>query len=504
MLPFREIPSGSQFRVPGVYAELDSSQANTAQTPLRALIVGQITAGGLATPNVPLVSAGVQDARAQGGVGSMLAGMTAAYNQADPFGEVWYLPLADAEGAVAATGTITITGSPTAAGTISLYIAGNLSYYGQPGAIAVPVTVGESASSIATAVAAAVNALTDLPVSASDAVGVVTITANNKGLAGNDIDLRVNYGGTQAGEATPAGITVAIAPMAGGATNPTLTTALANLGDMPFDFIATPYTDATSIAALTAFLNNLTGRWSWESQLYGGVYMAVRGGFSSLVTFGATMNDAHTANMGFFDSPSPNWAWAACIAGVVAVSVRADPSQPIAGLAGALLPGILPPPAQSQFNTSLRNTLLFDGVSTYKVIAGQVFIENLITTYQTNSNGQPDNSYLQVETLNELAFLLRDLVAFLVANFGRAKLAANGTRAAPGTGVVTPSTISAAIVAHYGQLEAQGEAQNTAGFAAGLIVQINAQNPSRVDVLFDPTLMQGLRIFAVLAQFRLM
>jgi len=39
--------------------------------------------------------------------------------------------------------------------------------------------------------------------------------------------------------------------------------------------------------------------------------------------------------------------------------------------------------------------------------------------------------------------------------------------------------------------------------AAGLIVEQNAKNPSRVDVLWDGVLINQLRIFAVLTQFRL-
>jgi phage tail sheath gpL-like len=62
--------------------------------------------------------------------------------------------------------------------------------------------------------------------------------------------------------------------MATGATNPTLGTALANLQDLPFEFIACAYTDATSLTALTAFLNDTAGRWSWQVQIYGHVLVA--------------------------------------------------------------------------------------------------------------------------------------------------------------------------------------------------------------------------------------
>ncbi|ATW22308.1 hypothetical protein BJP44_04095 [Candidatus Williamhamiltonella defendens] len=45
--------------------------------------------------------------------------------------------------------------------------------------------------------------------------------------------------------------------------------------------------------------------------------------------------------------------------------------------------------------------------------------------------------------------------------------------------------------------------QDSKGFAAGLMVEQNEKNPSRVDVLWDGVLINQLRIFAVLAQFRL-
>src|SRR5260221_11479648 len=113
-VPFKQIPSN--IRVPLFYAEVDPSHANTAGPNQRALIIGQITSGGAAPPNVPLISAGVADAKTQGGQGSLLALMTGAYRQNDGFGDVWYLPLADDGSAVAAAGNISFTGPASAAG----------------------------------------------------------------------------------------------------------------------------------------------------------------------------------------------------------------------------------------------------------------------------------------------------------------------------------------------------------------------------------------------------
>ena len=147
--------------------------------------------------------------------------------------------------------------------------------------------------------------------------------------------------------------------------------------------------------------------------------------------------------------------------------------------------------------------LLWDGISTFTVANdGTVAIENLITTYQLNSFGQPDDSYLQVETLLTLQFVLRQLRADITSKFSRVKLAANGTRFAPGSSIVTPNTIKASQIAKYQELEYDGYVQKSDVFAEALIVEQNASNPSRVDVLYPGTLINQLRILALLFQFR--
>jgi phage tail sheath gpL-like len=490
-VPFSNSPAN--LRVPLFYAEVDNSQANSGAQTQRTLIIGQVTASGNGVVNVPVLGQGVSDAKAKGGLGSMLALMTDAYVRADDFGEVWFLPLADAAGGVAAAGTVLIAGTPTATGVISLYIAGQL--------LSLTVTTGEIAADIATALAALVNSSSNLPVTAAATTATVTLTAKNKGLTGNEIDLRLNYQGSSSGEATPAGLTLTLTQMASGATNPTLDTALANLGDEPFDFIVCPYTDTASLNALKNLLNDKTGRWSYANQIYGHVFAALRGTVSTLSTAGNARNNQHETIMGFNDSPSPAWIWAADVAGTAAVALRADPGRPLQTLA---LSTVLAPPSASQFILGERNTLLWDGISTFVVGSdGTVSINNLITTYQENAFGAADDSYLQVETLFLLMFVLRAQQSLVTSKYSRVKLAANGTRFAPGSAIVTPNTIRADLIAQYGELEFNGYVQDAAGFAKGLIVEKNSVNPNRVDVLWPGTLINQLRIFALLAQFRL-
>jgi len=491
MIPFHQIPQN--IRVPLFYAEVDNSQANTASTTQRALVLAQITADGTATPNVPAISQGSDDAIRAGGVGSMLALMLAAYRTNDAFGEVWYLPLADADGATPAKGRLTIDSAPTAAGTFNLYIAGRR--------IAQPVQPTQGINDIASALVATIQQTQGIPVTVSASSGTVDFTSLNAGPCGNDIDLRVNYLGTPGGEAVPQGMTYTLSPMAGGATAPDLAAALDALGDMPFDFVVCPYTDPASLDALKTFLDDINGRWSWQQMLYGHAFTAARGTLGQLVSVGTARNDQHGSIMGFNDSPTPAWLWAASLAGASAVSLRADPATPLQTVP---LLGVLAPPVQSRFPLSDRNALLYDGISTFTVADdGTVAIENCISNYQKNAFGQPDDSYLEVETLFTLSTVLRHLRAVVTSKYARVKLADDGTRFASGSNVVTPNIIRGDLIATYQQDEEDGLVQHSDVFAKGLIVERNRSNRNRVDALWPGVLINQLRIFALLAQFRL-
>ena len=489
-LPFKQIPGN--IRVPLFYAEVDPTHANTAGETQRALLIGPKMAAGTAIANVPIILASPADAAVKCGQGSVLALMADAFRANDEFGEAWLLPVDDAGGGVLATGTITVTAVPTVAGTVYLYIAGKL--------VAIPLATGLTTTTAATAIAAAINADTTLPVTAVGNIAVVTLTAKNKGTTGNDIDIRFNYLGDAGGEVFPTTFAATIVAMASGATNPTLTTALANLTDQPFDFIVIPWLDATSLNALQSFLSDVGGRWSYSNQLYGHVFSAAEDTFANRVTLGIGRNDQHSTIMGYFDSPTAPWAVAAMVAGQAAKADRADHGQPFNTLP---LVGMLPPPPQSRDSLTNRNTLLFDGISTCAVDAnGVVRIERLITTYQKNAANQADNSYLSLETMMILQEVLRRLRSMVITNFSRMKLADDGTQFAPGSSIVTPADIRNSIIALYREMEFDGLVQNAESFIEGLIVQRNPNAVDRIDVLWDGILINQLNVVALLAQFR--
>lgn len=484
---FSQIPSS--LLVPLFYAEIDPSRAGGGQPTQRMLLIGQST---LSLASMPRVVANYAQAAALFGPHSMLARMVAKVRENDTFGEVWCLNVADGTSAAAATGTITVGGPSTAAGTLFLYVGGRL--------VTVAVASGATANTIATAIGAAINAASPMAVTASVSSAVVTLTARHPGLAGNDIDIRANYRGSAGGEATPAGVTLTIAAMSGGTVDPDLSVLDGLLADEAYDFIVTPYTATTQLDQLRALMNDQAGRWAWSRQVFGHVFGYKRDTAANLLTFGAGRNDQHVAVAGWNDSPTPPDEAAAALAAVVAASVRADPARPLQTL---VVNGVLAPPRGSRFTFAEKQSLLASGVA--QLVAGDdgtVSILRMVTTYRQNAFGQTDRSYLDVETLFTLADVIRRLRGVVTTKFGRSKLASNGTRFGPGQPIVTPNIIRAELIAQYAQLERLGLVENAEGFAANLVVERDENDPSRVNVLYPPDLINGLRVFATLAQFR--
>lgn len=490
-VPFSNIPQN--VRVPLFYAEVDSSQAGYFTQQNRSLLVGQKLTAGTSPANTLQLVARTDEAKALFGVGSMLARMHEIYRQNDPFGEVWCIALDDPGAGVAATGSFAITGTATKAGTLNAYVGSQR--------VQIGVASGDTAAILATALAAAVNANVELPVTAAAATGTVTLTARHKGALGNDLLLQMNYYGAAGGESTPAGLTVTVNAMSGGTTSPSLTAAVAAMGDEEFDFIISPYTDTTSLDLWRTTMSDSSGRWAWNRQIYGHVYGAQRGTFSALQAAGVLRNDQHTTIAGFETLvPSPAWEYAAAYGARNAVYINADPARPTQ--TGELV-GILPAPAGNRFVQTERQTLLSSGIATSFVSGGVVRIERAITTYQKNLWNQTDPSYLDSETLHQLAAILRRLRNAITTKYPRHKLADDGTQFGGGAAIVTPSVIRGELLAQYAAMEDEGLVENRKAFAANLIVERAANDPNRLNVLLPPDLVNQLRVFAVLAQFRL-
>jgi phage tail sheath gpL-like len=490
MISFNLIPSN--IRTPGTYIEIDNSRALRGLQPFatKILVLGQRrTTGSKAAGELVLVNS-AEEAKTYFGAGSMLANMFDVLKKNNKYTESYAIAFDDNGAGVAASGTVTVTGTATADGTIHLYLAG----------VYIPVGVANSdaQNTVAASINAAINANVDLPVTSTVASNVVTVTCRHKGLMGNQIDTRLNYYGEKNGEKNVPGVTVALVQLSGGTTNPTIASTLATLPDEIYDFIVMPFTDATNMTALE---NELSDRWGPLRMLEGGAFSAYKDTLANLSTFGNGRNSPYMCCMGFNNSPSPAYLWAAALGGKTAFEATQDPARPFHTLE---LRGILPPPDADVFNIEERNILLYDGIATFKTTkAGKVLIDRLITMYQTNAVGTGDPSYLDYNTMATLSYLRQTLRSRLAQKFPRHKIADDGTRFSPGQAITTPRGIKAEIVALFTEWEAAGLVEGVEQFKTELIVERHSGDPNRVDVQLPPDLVNQLNVIAAQIQFLL-
>lgn len=482
----------SNLRVPLFWAEMDNSEANTTQDSGPSLLIGFASTDSTIAKNQLTIMPSAALAGKVAGRGSQLARMVAKYRAIDPFGELWVIAVDEPEGDVA-TGTLTITGNAQASGTLSLYIGASR--------VQAAVVTGDAPTAIATTLAAVINANADLPVTAGAAAGVVTLTARHKGLTGNDIPLLMNYYGTIGSENIPDGVNVTITAMAGGTGAPDLSGTVAAMGDEPFDFIGTPFSDSASLATIALEMNDFSGRWSYARQLYGHVYTAKIGTLSDLVAFGDTLNNQHITVAGYETGvQTAADELVALRTARNAVFIRNDPARPTQT---GELTGALPALAGNRFTLTEQQSLLMHGIATAYSEGGVLRIQRDITTYKQNAYGVADNSYLDSETLHTSAYVIRQLKSIITSKYPRHKLANDGTRFGPGQAIVTPAVLKGEMCASYRTMERAGIVENFDLFKQHLVVERNVSDPTRVDVLFPPDYVNQLRVFALLNQFRL-
>jgi phage tail sheath gpL-like len=510
---FSSIPQN--WRMPLYWVEVDPSMAGYPRSRLTSLLIGYKLTTAPALVNVPIPIPSQADARALFGAGSMLDNMVESFTRNNFAQELWVVPIAEPAAGVQATGSITVTTPATQAGTLPVYISGRR--------VQVFVDEGELAGPVASKICAAINADISMPVIATQATtdaALITLKCKWKGSTGNDIDVRFAYGGLLAAEKIPVGLGLTLVPappvgstgtkLAGGTGTPDITQALTNLGDEIYEYVATGFTDSTTLAHLEEEYGfSDLGRWGWLRQLYGHIFSAVRGagasdqwGYTELMIYGPNNNSGVVSLMAVeTHSPTPIWNWAAAYAAKAARALLNDPARPLQTLE---LEGCLPAPKHQRFDKKQCNDLSGVGLATQNVNDNNIpMIMRESTTYQKNLYGQGDDAYELVPTLATLAALFRSQRHAITSKFPRHKLADDGTRFGPGQAIVTPKTIKAELIAQYRFDEYLGRVENARAFKNNLIVERDPNDPNRVNVLYPPDLINQLRIFAVLAQFRL-
>ncbi len=486
-ITFLTIPT--DWRVPGQYIEIDHTKAVRGLPGMarRILMIGQRLTSGIIPAGVLTRVTRKEDGVNYFGRGSMLAQMITAAIKVNPYTEMWALALDDLPAGVAGTQTITVTGTPTESGTPYLYIGGKR--------IAVGVQVSQTPTVIATAIAAAVNADLDLAVTASAAAGVVTLTSRHKGAEGAGIDVRWNY---YDGETMPKGVTMATAVGVAGSGNPDVLTAIAAMSTGAYYSIVMPWADTANLVAMET---ELQSRWGGMDMRAGHVFTFKGATAAGLSTFGSSRNSPHSSVFGLNKSPSLPWVIAAQAAAGVEFRGGNDPAVPFRGIE---LPDVMAPAEADRLTMTERNLVLHDGISTIIFDeSGKAIVEQVVTTYQTNSFGLDDRSLLKLNTKWTVDYM-RYVFRFAVArDYPAHKLAGDDVleRIAPGQKIATPRLITNTLIAAAAQLEYVGLLEDLDGFKKNIKVLRSEADECRVNAILPPNVVNQFDVFAAAVQF---
>ena len=479
----------NDLRVPFLYVEFDSTRAFQGPSILKykVLLVGQRTSDGTRAQLAIDKITSYDQATKLYGAGSQLARMFKSFFDNNRISDVYGCSLDDADAGVAATGSFVIGGTATKAGTFVAYLGGER--------IPIAVTAGMTANQIGAALQSAINADTGRQVTGTNVAGTVTITAKNKGEAGNDFDLRLNY---YSGEELPDGITCTVTAMSGGENNPLLSSVITILGDEWYNVICSPYYDATN---MTAIENELASRFGPLRMIDGMYVTSRRGSVGTLSSWGSGRNSPHVIVMHSQAICGYSPEFAAALAGQVSKEAQADPARPFQTLE---LVGILPPAITERFTLAENNSLLYDGISTFYVDnGGKVRIQRVITMYQTNALGAQDIAYLDANTMFTLMFLRYDFRNQILSRYPRAKLADDGVQVGPGQQVMTPKLGKSEAINIFRGWEQLGLVENIDQFKRDLVCVRSSTDPNRLEWILPPDLINQFRVGAATIQFLL-
>lgn len=459
---FETLPAS--IRKPGKYFEFNTKLAvrTLPANVQRVLIVAQGNAGCAQPPLTPVDVFSDVEAANLFGPGSQAHLMARAAIIANPYLRLSVIGLADDGAGVAASCTATVTGPAAGIGVAGLTIGSQT--------VLVAVALADSATAIAQALADKINAHGALPVTAAAVNGVITLTARNKGAAGNLIPV--------SGSVSADGVAIEVTAMANGATDPDITPALSAVFADGHHIIVTPYAAQASLTALRQHLDAVSHALEQRGAI--GVY-ASTGTLAQGTTLAGLINSGRITCALLPGSVSLPFEIAAAYASVIAF--EEDPARPLNTLA---LTGISPPPVTKRLGRMEQETALANGVTPLEVGPGEkVQVVRAITTYTLDPQGVEDIALLDLTTIRTLDYIRKACRERISLRFPREKLS---SRTAP--------KVRSELIDVLLKLEELEIVEEVKANLPGLIVERDLQDPNRLDAKIPADVVNGLHIFA--------
>ncbi|HCG2926676.1 TPA: phage tail sheath subtilisin-like domain-containing protein [Escherichia coli] len=460
-ISFDNIPSS--IRKPGQYFEFNTRLAvrTLPANAQKVLILGQMIDTGTQPPLTPVSVFSADEAAVFFGYGSQAHLMVLTAISTYAYLDLTVIGISDATAGVAASGTLTVTGTASAQGVVSLWVGDTR--------VDVAVSAADTDATIAAAMKTAIDNQPELPVKAAVASGVLTLTAKNKGAAGNDIRLKA--------QTTATGTTAVIVAMASGATDPDIAPALSAVISAGHNILVSPFSTQAALTALRTHLDFVSG----PMEQRGAVGAA---GWTGTLAAGTTLASSINSgriSMGWHNGSVKLPAEVAAAYGA-RIASEEDPARPLNTLSLALdVTGITSRPGRTEQENALHN-----GLTPFEVGPGDtVQIVRAVTTYTRNASGVDDVALLDLTTIRTLDYVRKACRERIALRFPRDKLS---SRTAP----LVESELYDVLL----KLEELEIVEEVVANKAALIVERDRQDNNRLNARIPADVVNGLHVFA--------
>lgn len=381
--------------LPGNFAEV------TPNLPMRIAILGQAnTANQTGLTNDPVQVTSADEAGDRFGYGSQIHIMMRIIRArtGDTTGGIPTVvyPQLPATSAAAQVDTITITGTATGAATHLIRINGRVIIDGD--SLSVTIANGDTATQVASKVSDAINACNACPVTATSALGVVTVTSKWQDVTAGDLTIAVDTNNL------PVGLAYAVAESTPGAGDSTTNVAasLALFGNNWNTIVVNPY--GKGLASTFEDFNGVPGVDNPSGRYLATVFLpfVVLTGdkvFDTVANVTANLNQDEATMV---QCPAPNsegWAFEAA-ANVCAMFARQAQNTPSGTIAGQFYPD-MPVPATGNIGVygtyNNRDAIVKEGGSTVTLVNDRYKVEDFVTTY--HPTGQNPAQFSEVRAL---------------------------------------------------------------------------------------------------------
>lgn len=388
-------------------------------------------------------------------------------------------PLEDDDDGVASSGDITPSGTQTVS---AEYVVLVNNIRSEPFVILASASVATRVASITTAI----NSVLEMPIIATNSTTKVDIDAKWAGVSSNDIVIEI-VGSTTAGTA------FAITQPTGGLVNPNVDSALAQMGDI-WETLVLNCLDIADTTTLGKFTTLGEGRWG---ALVRKPLIVFTGNNETTVSNATAVSDARKTdrvNAQLVAPASNDLPFVIASKQLARIAVVAN-NNPARGYGGQKATGLTAGADGSQWTYPDRDSAVKKGSSTIEVKDSVVNISDVVTFYHPSGDQNPAYRYV-VNLVKLQNIIFNTNLIFSADEWNDAPLIPDG-QPTVNPEAKNPSMAKAAVATMLQYLADNAIISDVDYAKNSIMVEIDAQNPNRLNIAFTVKLSGNIDIISI-------